>query len=182
MEFPALHPIFVHFPVALIPAAAAFDVAALLLRKPSLAHAAFFTLLLAAVLSPITAATGWLWLNEMEGMAHSGMTAHKWLGTLIPLLLIPLAAWRFSAHKRDALPSAAFLVLLCVALGAVTIQGHLGGSMTFGNAAHSHDAERPGGTSNDQHGDSPAQDHHTTNAVDEGDWRESIPTSGHHHE
>lgn len=106
IELAPLHPIILHFPVALLPMAALFDLLGRLTKRPTLAHTAFFTLLAAAVESPFSVLSGWLWLNEMGEMPHLEMRIHQWLGTAIPVLLIPFAPWRYRIHVRKEAPSA----------------------------------------------------------------------------
>src|SRR5512132_2595329 len=92
-----LHPILVHFTAALVPVSFAADVLARAVRGRSLADVAWWTLLLAAVITPLTAATGW-WLRlSMEQVAAeqaSVMAFHQWLGSVLILPFIGLCAWR----------------------------------------------------------------------------------------
>ena len=131
-EIPVLHPIFVHFPVALLPVAVVCDLLGRLTGRSSLLHAGWWTLLFATIAAPVTAVTGWLWLWDMDEAGHWEMTVHRWLGTALPLALIGLVAWRYRFHAADKPCSWPLLVTLFAAVGAVTLQGHLGGMMTFG--------------------------------------------------
>jgi uncharacterized membrane protein len=179
-DFPPLHPIFVHFPVAMIPISFLCDVLARLTGRLSLSHAAWWSLLFATIVAPITAATGWFWSNQMGEMDHAEMKIHQWLGTVIPLLLIVLAAWRYRAHSRDATASLSYLIVAGFVLLAVTIQGHLGGMMSFGSSAQSSASVNtaPATQSSAHHHDLAA----TTTATANDGWSDSIPVKGHKHE
>lgn len=136
LELAPFHPIFVHFPVALLPVAFACDLAGRLTGRASLAHAGWWTLLFAAVSSPVTAATGWLWLLDFDDTSrHWAMTTHQWLGTALPPMLITLAAWRYRHHASAKPASWPLLASLAAAVILMLVQGHLGGTMTFGGVA-----------------------------------------------
>lgn len=179
MELPPLHPILVHFPVALLPASVFFDVIGRLRRSEALAHAGCFSLAFAAAASPLTAASGWLWLREMGEMSHGDMIVHQWLGSALPMLLIPLAMWRYRLHARATQPSTAYLAALVAALALVTFQGHIGGQMTFGASTHS-DSHAASPVQHAPGGDQPSETS-TTKASEDG-WSDSIRIKGHHHE
>src|SRR5437773_3296385 len=89
-----LHPILVHFTAALVPVSFAADVLGRAVRRRSFAEVAWWTLLLAAVITPMTAATGW-WLRlSMETGQNPVMAVHQWLGSGLVVLCIGLCAWR----------------------------------------------------------------------------------------
>lgn len=179
IELPPLHPILVHFPVALLPIATLFDLLGRVRKNAALAHAGCFSLLAAAAVTPLTAASGWLWLRDIGEMAHGDMVIHQWLGTALPLLLIPLSVWRYRIHARATQPTKAFLAALIIVLGLVTFQGHIGGRMTFGAAAPL-DAP-PASPMQHSAGGEHSSTAPTTAASDDG-WGDSIKVKGHHHE
>lgn len=187
-ELPPLHPIFLHFPVALLPVTAFFDLLGRMTKRPTLLHAAFFSLLAAAVMAPLAALSGWLWLNEMGEMAYLEMRIHQWLGTAIPVLLIPLAVWRYRIHMQEKVPPSLFLSLLLLMLAVVTLQGHLGGRMTFGGGTHADPADEaegqhhgpssaPAAATEPTHFQAPTSE--PTSAPTENDgWQDSIHVKG----
>ncbi|MEK7810695.1 MAG: DUF2231 domain-containing protein [Pseudomonadota bacterium] len=126
---PNLHPLLVHFPIALISVAAFFHLAARLLRNQPrcasycavLAHT---TLWLGALSALPTAMLGWMASNTVnhDDAGHAAMLLHRsWaLATLLALtILAGLDAWR---HKVDAIPEWPFIgaVILGWALVAST--------------------------------------------------------------
>ena len=129
---PPLHPVLVNFTAALIPASFVSDFLGRVLRKDSLRAAGFWTFLYATILTPFTALAGWLWLNDAGDMGHAEMVAHQWVGTALPVLMLPLLFWRWKLHRANATPGIAYLVASALLVAALTIQGHLGGMMSFG--------------------------------------------------
>jgi len=181
-----LHPILVHFPLAMLPFAALFDIVGKFKRSRSLTHAAWWCLLAAAVMSPLTAASGWLWLNDMDGLSGLDMTVHKWVGTGIPILLIVLAIWRYRAYARDVFPTWLFLSAILVTFLVVTLQGHLGGTMTFGDVATAESTqpsqEYRGIVPPDSLPTTRPDEPPTTSQSTEDGWLDSIKVRGQRHE
>lgn len=177
-QIPPLHPIFVHFPLALLPLTFACDVLGRITGRSSLSHAAWWAILFAALATPLTAISGWRWLGGMGDMIHDQMPLHQWLGTIIPVLLIPLTLWRYRFHARSTAASVPYLIIAAAMLLAVTVQGHVGGMMTFG-----------GGRSNPTSPSVPirSDDHHhdglptTSTSTDDG-WSDSIHVKATNHE
>jgi uncharacterized membrane protein len=72
-----LHPILVNFTAALLPVSLLSDLLGRLLKRDTLLHAGWWTLLFAAAVTPLTALAGWLWLRDMPEMDHGEMALHK---------------------------------------------------------------------------------------------------------
>lgn len=175
IEMPPLHALFVHFPVALLPISVTCDGLGMVLKRPSLAHAGWWTLLFATIASPITAATGWLWLNDMEGMDGTTMAVHKWLGTTMPVLLFALSAWRYRLHANDRATPYSYVAAASVVLLAMIVQGHLGATMTFGSSEPQMQA-MPSQSA-------PPETRPTTRDISSNDgWQDSIRVKGQQHE
>jgi uncharacterized membrane protein len=124
------HPIFVNFTAALIPTSLLFDLLGAWRRSDTLRAAAWYTLLVAAFVTPLTAAAGWLWLHSME-MGHWQMPIHKWLGTAAAALVVCFAVWRGWLHHTDRRPGWPYALAGLLVLGALIVQGELGSSRSF---------------------------------------------------
>ena len=134
MQLPPLHPILVNFTAALVPASLISDVLGRLLRKQSLTCAGWWMLFYAAVVTPFTVLAGWLWLRQMGGMVMPEMAIHKWLGTALAVVFVAMVFWRWRIHRRaERGPSWTYLICAALVVAALTVQGHLGGSMSFGS-------------------------------------------------
>lgn len=173
IELPPLHPMLVHFPAALLPVSVVCDVLGRFTRRASLAHAAWWMLLFAAIASPLAAASGWLWLFDMDGMEGALISVHQWIGTILPLLLIALAVWRYRVYAQETVVSVAYLAAGLVMLLAMVVQGHVGATLTFG-VPHDHQPTT-------QAAQQPARDHAHDSPVDDG-WQDSIRLKEHRHE
>jgi uncharacterized membrane protein len=125
-----LHPILVNFTAALVPISLFSDLAGRLLKSEPLRHAAWWTLLYATAITPLTAITGWLFWMPGDNDAF-GMTIHKWLGSALAGLLFALTAWRWSLYRRQQWPPAAYFIAGAVFAAALAYQGHLGGEQVF---------------------------------------------------
>jgi uncharacterized membrane protein len=126
-----IHPILVNFTAALIPVSVGVDFAARLFRSKSLRDTGWWTLFLAACITPLTALAGWLyWLGDDNGV--TGMTIHKWLGTGLAIVLPFLMWWRWRDFHKGAWTSWLYLLAGAVVVAALLYQGHLGGAQAFG--------------------------------------------------
>ena len=128
-----IHPILVNFTAALIPASVFSDLSGRLLRRESLRHAAWWTLLYAAVVTPFTALSGWFWKRSIEAALSADVIAvHQWLGIWLAFAFPILVVWRWRFQKRGESPGLAYFVTAVLTLLALMYQGHVGGSMAFG--------------------------------------------------
>jgi len=125
-----LHPILVNFTAALVPVSVTSDLLAGYFKNQSLRDTAWWTLLYAVIITPLTALSGWLfWMKDDNGVA--GMTVHKWLGIVLVILLTGLffRRWQFYKQKREV--SATYFVLAIALVAILVVQGHLGGTQVF---------------------------------------------------
>jgi len=133
----AQHVVVIHFPIALFLAGAAFDFAAHwtkeATRKATLAAAAYLNLLAAAIVAPLTIATGiaaWQW--QLEGQKLKGvLLLHLILGCTSGLLICVVAWIHFRRVRAtsSALPSYRMPLELLTAV-IIVLTGHLGGFLS----------------------------------------------------
>jgi plastocyanin/uncharacterized membrane protein len=128
-----IHPILVNFTAALLPLALASDLLGRLFRRQSLHNAAWWMVLYAAAITPLTAIAGWWWKSKAGGdLPANIIKVHQWLGTAAAVLFVALALWRWSIQRRGVSPSAAYLACAGISVLALVYQGSLGGAMVFG--------------------------------------------------
>src|ERR1700735_760376 len=104
----AQHVVLIHFPIALFIVAVAFDYVAQRTKNRSLAAAAYFNLLFAAISTAPVAATrlaGWQWV--LEGQKLKGiLLMHLVLGCTSSVLIwvVFLIHWRARRRDQESLP------------------------------------------------------------------------------
>ena len=145
----AVHPIVVHFAIALALFGVALDLAALVLDRPQLHASASLCLGWGALAVLVAAAAGWFdheRAHAAAGHVHSAgagelMETHEILGWLLAAAFAALGFWRWRAGDRP--PSLLVRISVVAALGLI-LQGHLGGTLVFRDAVgiqHHEEAE-----------------------------------------
>jgi uncharacterized membrane protein len=129
----AQHVVLIHFPIALFLAAVAFDFLAQRTKNRTLAAAAYFNLLLAAISTVPVVATGlaaWQWALEEEKL-KGVLLMHLVLGCVSSVLiwLIFWIHWRVRRHPEESLPKYR-LPIEALAVLIVVLTGHLGGFLS----------------------------------------------------
>jgi uncharacterized membrane protein/plastocyanin len=128
-----IHPILVNFTAALLPLAFLSDVLGKLFRRQSLHNAAWWMVLYAALITPLTAIAGWWWKSKLgNDLPANLIRVHEWLGTAAVVLFVALALWRWNIQRRGVAPPIAYLAFAGIAVLALVYQGSLGGAMLFG--------------------------------------------------
>jgi len=128
----AQHVVLIHFPIALFITAVVFDVIAQWTKRRSLAHAAYYNLLVAAISTVPVLATGLLaWQFQLEGKKLKGILLLHLVLACVSSVMIWLVWWvHFRARQRTVfLPSYRFAVEF-LAVGIVALTGHLGGFLS----------------------------------------------------
>ena len=129
----AQHVVLIHFPIAVFITAVAFDHLAQWTKNRTLAAAASFNMLLAAVSTVPAVATGFAgWQWALEGQTLKGiLLMHLVLGCLssVVIWLACWIHWRVRRHPAASLPTYR-LPFEAVAVLLVGLTGHLGGFLT----------------------------------------------------
>jgi len=129
----AQHVVLIHLPIALFTAAVAFDYFAQWTKNRTLAAAAYFNLLLAAVSTVPVVVTGlaaWQW--ALDGQKLKGiLLMHLVLGCLSSVLIcfVFCIHFRVQRHPEKSLPKYR-LPIEAVAVFVVGLTGHLGGFLS----------------------------------------------------
>lgn len=138
-----LHGAAVHFPIALLLVAVAFDFGAILLKKDSWRTVGFWAFLLGslftipAALSGLTGANGWFKIEPYyveEGTPTAAhLIQHRNLALIAGGLSLALSAWRVAS--KDRLRGGVWIVWLLLAIaaaGMIGFVGFRGGGITHG--------------------------------------------------
>ncbi len=129
-----MHPIFVHFTIALTSASLVFDALGFFLNKTSLTAAGGWTLVGAAIMTLLTISTGLTSSTRApieEGEARSFLRAHMALGLIFYGLLVVVTFWRISLWQNGRGVSWLYLVSLAAVALVMTMQGYLGGELVY---------------------------------------------------
>ena len=128
----AQHVVLIHFPIALLIAAVAFDLIAQRTKRSGMAETAYYNLLVAAISTVPVLLTGLLaWQFQLEGQKVKGiLLEHLLLGSLSSLM-IWLVWWIHFRARRQKRPLPAYGMLFeLLAVGVVTLTAHLGGFLS----------------------------------------------------
>ena len=129
-----MHPIFVHFTIALTSASLVFDALGLFFSKASLTAAGGWTLVGSAVMTLATISTGLTSSARApveEGEARSFLRAHMALGLIFYGLLVAITFWRLSLWQDGQSVSWLYLAVLAAVSLVMTVQGYLGGELVY---------------------------------------------------
>lgn len=130
----ALHPVLVHFPIALAVVAAIVESWRAIRRDPGLSPFACTAVTFAALSAVATATSGWFNAVASDDAASGGLFLHRWSGICAASLLVGLA---LSAPLIRRMGTARALgawrssLLLCV--GIVSVAGWYGGNLVYGD-------------------------------------------------
>jgi uncharacterized membrane protein len=128
----AQHVVLIHFPIALFITAVVFDIIAQWTKRRSLAHAAYYNLLVAAISTVPVLATGLLaWQFQLEGQKLKGVLLLHLVLAGVSTVMIWLVWWvHFRARRRSVYLPSYRLALELLAVGIVALTGHLGGFLS----------------------------------------------------
>jgi uncharacterized membrane protein len=129
-----IHPLMVHFPIALLMSAALFYLLALIFRKDTFATTAFFLLILGAISACVAAGTG---LYAEDGVMVSFsvrehlLEHHEQLMLTTTGLSIILVVWAIIARPFPKKRRAIFILLFVVLLAVMTWGADYGARMVY---------------------------------------------------
>ncbi len=127
-----LHPLLVHFPIALVLAAAAAELAVIATTRQAWRTVAVANIRAAAALGVLTAITGWLFAASQLAEAGPPLEWHRWVGVAGTAGAIGAAflSWRLHVLSRRSAFVYRFTLFVTALLVAIT--GHLGGALVWG--------------------------------------------------
>ena len=132
------HPLLIHFPIALVLAAALAEILGVLGRLERATDIARFMLTLSAASIVPVILSGWLLADSSYGSAPADtvLTAHRWAGitTALATLGATAAAWFVKAQSSNKATRRLYWLLLGISVVAVSITGHLGATLVYGRS------------------------------------------------
>ncbi len=147
-----VHPIFVHFPIALLFLSVAADLVAFFSHSASLRNTGWWALIGAASGGVVTVAAGIYDMRRanLEEEVHHRVHQHMKVGFALLTAIIGLTVWRWTVYRQPALPvSAIYLDCALLTVGLAAFQGWLGGELVYSHGVFVKRAEPGAGAEAD---------------------------------
>jgi uncharacterized membrane protein len=130
-----IHPMIVHFPIALVIFGFLADIASLLFKKEvCLSKAGSYLLIIGTLAAIVTWLSGYIFTSEMSGVAGERRETHELFATITVILLIITSAVRIILMvKKTQTAGLKWIVLALYGLAAlcVSITGFYGGTLVY---------------------------------------------------
>jgi uncharacterized membrane protein len=126
------HPLLVHFPIALVLAAAAAELVVLATTRTAWRTVAVANIRAGAALGVVAAVTGWLFASSPLVDASPSLEWHRWVGMAGAAGAIGAALLSSRLHVSSRRVAFVYRVTLFVTALLVAITGHLGGTLVWG--------------------------------------------------
>jgi uncharacterized membrane protein len=126
------HPLLVHFPIALVLAAAAAELAVIAAPCQAWRTVAVANICAGAAMGIVAAITGWLFASSPLVDATTSLEWHRWLGMAGATGAIGAALLSSRLHELSRRSALVYRVTLFVTALLVAITGHLGGMLVWG--------------------------------------------------
>jgi len=127
-----IHPLLVHFPIALVLAAAAAELAVIAAPRQAWRIVAVANIRAGAAMGVVAAISGWLFASSPVVDGTTSLEWHRWLGIAGAGGAIGAALLSWHLHVSSRRPAFVYRVTLFVTAFLVAITGHLGGALVWG--------------------------------------------------
>ena len=126
------HPLLVHFPIALVLAAAAAELVVIATARRAWRTVAVANIRAGAAMATVTAMTGWLFASSPLVDATTSLEWHRWLGVAGAAGAIGAALLSSPLHVPARRSALVYRFMLFVAALLVAVTAHLGGTLVWG--------------------------------------------------
>ena len=127
-----LHPLLIHFPIALVIAAALAEVAAIVTADEGWRTVAVENVRAGAVFALLATVAGWRLALAPEMDVSPLLEWHRWLGTVAAGAALAAALATGGVRRRSALGGRIYRIALFTAGALVAVTGHVGGLLVWG--------------------------------------------------
>jgi uncharacterized membrane protein len=127
-----LHPLLIHFPIALVIAAALAEGAAIVTADEGWRTVAVENVRAGAVFALLTTVAGWRLALAPEMDVSPLLEWHRWLGTVAAGAALAAALATGGVRRRSALGGRLYRIALFTAGVLVAVTGHVGGLLVWG--------------------------------------------------
>lgn len=125
------HVLVIHFPIALLIAAAAGEIWAAAKKQRAPLIVVRFCLTLGTAAAVVAGGLGWLHSLDRWGEPWTFLWLHRWIGTGVAVIAPPVA-WLSERDARRGVRTGATRVAIIIAATLVAAAGHFGGMLTYG--------------------------------------------------
>lgn len=128
-----VHPILVHFPIALLVTSFVADGAYWLTSFATLRHAGFWMLTAACATGALAVLAGLFDMRRasLEGPVHERVHRHMWVGIGLYVVICLLTVWRWTSYASDTRITMLYLDIAFLAVALAAFQGWLGGELVY---------------------------------------------------
>jgi uncharacterized membrane protein len=126
------HPLLVHFPIALVLAAAAAESVVIAMPHTAWRSVAVANIRAGAAMGVVTMISGWLFASSPLVTATASLEWHRWLGIAGAAGAIGTALLSSRLHGSSGHSAFAYRFMLFATALLVAITGHLGGTLVWG--------------------------------------------------
>lgn len=133
-----LHPMLVHFPIALLITSVLFDAACTLFKRDSLREGALWLLALGFLGGIGSVLSGGMAeeVAEKAGVAKALIERHEtWAYVTMGVFGVLLAVRLFLRNQFSARTLAVYLVIAAIGLGTLSVTGYFGGDLVYEHGA-----------------------------------------------
>jgi uncharacterized membrane protein len=139
-DMPPIHPIFVHFPIALFTVAIASDLLGRIRPGSEASTLGFWCVVLAALGAAAAVAAGLadMYRADLAVATHGFVHLHRNVGYVLLGALVLLAVWRWRIRRRPAerdRVGRSYLISAAVTFALLMFQGWFGGELVYGLGA-----------------------------------------------
>jgi uncharacterized membrane protein len=127
-----LHPLVIHFPIALVIAAVGAEAVAAITSDDRWHVVAVSNLRAGAAFALVAAAAGWCFARSPGMEPTSLLEAHRWLGTVASGMTLAAAGTTLGRGWRSRTKRPIYRIALCAAAALVGGAAHLGGLLVWG--------------------------------------------------
>jgi uncharacterized membrane protein len=127
-----LHPMLVHFPIALVLAAAGAELRAIITRRSTWRVIAIASIRAGAATGVVAAIAGWLLMSAPFIEPTRSLTLHRWTGLASSAAATAAALMSTRPYVQSNRSALAYQTALFGAAAFVGIAGHLGAALVWG--------------------------------------------------
>jgi uncharacterized membrane protein len=126
------HPLLVHFPIALVLAAASAEIVAIWTRRATWRAVAVANLRAGAMMSGLTVIAGWVLATAPFVEATPSLPLHRWTGVAAAVVTFGAALASRQSDVQTGRSLVAYRTALFAAAALVAVAGHLGAALVWG--------------------------------------------------